>query len=465
MDHNDDEITITLVDALTGRSESIPVPASSTTFPMVLELAQAMLFEDANGSSDEWQVIKDSRVLWRSSSPAAATIRQAGINHGDLLVIARSKSTSSAPALDFSSLSAGRSAPATSGGLDFSGLRPAPAAAAGPSSIVYYPNMNLSEAVEYNPRPENLVELLQTKDHLQKELNYHQPALAKQIREALAVSKEAAVQVWRNEMIRGSISSAMKQTQKYLVEQQMQQRLAQNPTDTEAVAYFAKQQNQALITEQYHQMMQEYPESMGKILMLYIDVKINGHSIQAFCDSGAEATIMSYNVARDCGIDHLIDTRFAGMAVGVGTSKILGRIHVVQLQVGENYFFPISLTIMESPPKQPLIDGNPPPVVAKDMPFLLGLNMMKRHMCCIDLQEGCLKFRLGAVGHEFLSVPFLHEKDLSLEQGGTKGFNVDAANQEYLDHVQRQEEGGDDSDSMVDQENSGDGTSRGQEKK
>jgi hypothetical protein len=30
-----------------------------------------------------------------------------------------------------------------------------------------------------------------------------------------------------------------------------------------------------------------------------------------------------------------------------------------------------------------------------DMPFLFGLDMMKRHLCQIDLEKGVLKFRLG----------------------------------------------------------------------
>lgn len=30
---------------------------------------------------------------------------------------------------------------------------------------------------------------------------------------------------------------------------------------------------------------------------------------------------------------HLLDTRFAGMAVGVGSSRILGRVHLADLKL------------------------------------------------------------------------------------------------------------------------------------
>lgn len=63
-------------------------------------------------------------------------------------------------------------------------------------------------------------------------------------------------------------------------------------------------------------------------------------------------------------------------------------------------------------------DGDSPPS-PQDMDFLLGLDMLKRFNCSIDLLKSKLIFRLGS---STLETPFLHEKDLDASKGGTKGF-------------------------------------------
>ena len=43
----------------------------------------------------------------------------------------------------------------------------------------------------------------------------------------------------------------------------------------------------------------------------------------------------------------LLDKRFAGEARGVGSCKILGKVHVAQMKLGGS-FFSVSLTVLEN---------------------------------------------------------------------------------------------------------------------
>lgn len=125
----------------------------------------------------------------------------------------------------------------------------------------------------------------------------------------------------------------------------MEARLRADPLDREANEYFGNKIQEEQINEAYETMMREYPETLTRVLMLYVEMKINKQPVQAFVDSGAQTSVMSMACAERCNLLRLVDKRFAGKVVGVGTGETLGIIFNVPIEINGN-FFPCSVTVM-----------------------------------------------------------------------------------------------------------------------
>jgi len=146
-----------------------------------------------------------------------------------------------------------------------------------------------------------------------------------------------------------------------------------NPEVQKRIEELIHQKN---IEENMELALEHSPELLTSVHMLYVEMEVNGVPVKAFVDSGAQMTIMTMDFAEKCYLTRLIDKRVQGTAVGVGSSKIIGKIWQAPVKVDGN-FITTSITILEQ----------------KHGPqFIFGLDNMKRHQCSIDLAANHLLF-------------------------------------------------------------------------
>ena len=175
------ERTITLLWTASGHSETLPLQ-STTTLGDVLEWSKALFGWDrddanhndtttTNNNNQQQQqhnrrslvLFKDGQPLWH---PLTFTLEQAGIQNGDLLAVSVPDESSVGSTAPPPAATAAPTTAAAAAGLDFSNLLAASSSSSTPllrpaaPAPVYYPGMNLNEAMQYNPHPHAFVRIL-----------------------------------------------------------------------------------------------------------------------------------------------------------------------------------------------------------------------------------------------------------------------------------------------------------------
>jgi len=143
-----------------------------------------------------------------------------------------------------------------------------------------------------------------------------------------------------------------------------------NSIDFSDIINTAKKEN--AIEENLQKAVEEIPESLTSVNMLYIPAVINGVDLKLFVDTGAQISIMPIEIAFNLGMEEILDYKHQGMIHGVGKQEILGKIHFVELQLND-FLLGCSFT-----------------VISDQDDIILGLDMLLAHGMKIDLAKKCL---------------------------------------------------------------------------
>ncbi|CCI41785.1 unnamed protein product [Albugo candida] len=258
--------------------------------------------------------------------------------------------------------------------------RKAPSLLDTPAPFVVREGMQLYE-IPRNPSPQLLLEIFEKN-----------PQLLPQLREGNVELATALERKSIRDIRMVLMQMHMKEASRQYKENEETVALERNPLDAQAQIKIEETIRLRNVQQNMEIAMEQMPEAFAHVYMLYIPCEVNDVQVQAFVDSGAQSTIMSSSCAERCGIMKLVDKRFEGKAVGVGTAKIIGRVHMAPLKIG-TFFYNCSFTILEE----------------QTVDFLFGLDMLKRHQCCIDLHKNVLRLHEASGFHE---VEFLPEHKL-----------------------------------------------------
>ena len=100
---------------------------------------------------------------------------------------------------------------------------------------------------------------------------------------------------------------------------------------TQLLNIIEAKKKQDIITKNYIKAMEIMPELYTKSPSIHIQGSINGNSIKFLVDTGAEISIMNKSIAIACGLEKYIDERYNGKLQGVGSDKILGKVHYTEI--------------------------------------------------------------------------------------------------------------------------------------
>jgi len=127
------------------------------------------------------------------------------------------------------------------------------------------------------------------------------------------------------------------------------------------------------VAKQKSTAFKENPRLFQQETMLYVKAIVNGYKTPIFVDTGAQASVMSLKTCKSLGLMSIVDISQAGVATGVGSTRIYGKLWRVPVQIGRTKFH-MQFSVLD-------IGEN----------VILGLDQMKRLGMSVNLKRGGLQ--------------------------------------------------------------------------
>lgn len=130
------------------------------------------------------------------------------------------------------------------------------------------------------------------------------------------------------------------------------------------------------------------PPPMDQAESPHVACEMADRAVEMLVDTGAQSSVISMPLVRQLGLESRLDSSQQGIASGVGSARILGRLRAIPVKMGHVEF---SLDFSVLGIDQPLL--------------ILGVDQMRRFRCVVDLDKQTLLFG----GRDGVEVAFLPE--------------------------------------------------------
>lgn len=102
---------------------------------------------------------------------------------------------------------------------------------------------------------------------------------------------------------------------------------------------------QKIIDDNYIKAYETIPEYFFPKKLIYLEGKINNIPTTFLLDTGADVSVMSFDVMQNLNLNNLLDRKYCGKLVGVGSKSIEGKINYIEILFDFGYV-PASFNII-----------------------------------------------------------------------------------------------------------------------